>query len=259
MSNATNLPAKQDAVPAMPAYLVGTTVDATVGMEWAKSTDFVFPRLKCLNGGEKMVKEGLANACDMWHTVDKRVYCPRGSTITVYPVKVQREYLHWASRDSGKGLIEKSTDANSSIAKAARKQFEDLVRRGVRVDVNKCDSFSENHAWLFVDAESMEPFVVNLTRGNIAESTTLLSKIAGKQTPMQAFKLRMLTFIKKPRGNQPDYPAFDFKQVGWAEKEVFDKLQKVAENLRSVVIASDKPDSEDAPLPIVSDAADEVK
>lgn len=225
----SNLPAPiPQNLSSVPAFLAGKSSNA--GMEWVKATDLTFPRVLVLQPGSPPVKERKASLGDIWHKNEGRVIAPFGQGgVKVTPIRVQQEFIHWASRDSNKGMLGKSTDPASDIAKRARTQREN-IKKGIRVDQKKEDSYNESHTWLMWDHDNNAPFVISLSKGNIFESTSLLSSLATKQCDMQGVILALDT-KEKTIPQQPSFYAFTFKQVGWCDEPTYTRLKKIADEM----------------------------
>lgn len=246
----------KQSMASLPAHLqVARASGAASGMEWLMPEDLVFSRVKVTQSGDPYAKERgpdnklKANPGDLWHKTKGEVYTPFGQYASVVPIKVQREFLHWAPRkDGAKGPKAKSTDPKSEIARKCAEAAA-KARDGTAVKDDSVETFNESHSWLLWDLDRQEAYIVSFARGNIAESSSCLSDIRTKGIPMQGYIFALEAFDKKAKPPNPNYNAARFRHIGWAPPTVYERLAKVANDMAGKDFASKEPEDDDFAAP----------
>lgn len=264
MSESEMVPFEPKNAAALPEHIKAAMVaGGGAGMEWVTPADLIFARIKVIQSGDKIAKERgpdnkpLASEGDIWHKQNAKVYAPFGGAVRVIPIVCQREFLHWHSRASGKGLAEKSTDPKSEIARACY-MASDAAKAGSGKKDDSIDSYNESHSWLLWDIERSEAYVFSFARGNIAESQALLSMLSMKKIPMQAYVFDLYPFMKTPRPPHPKYPAANLRQVGWSSPATLAHLQKVAEGMRGKDFAAPEDEAPVEPVGTSGTASEDL-
>lgn len=177
----------------VPTFLASLS-DCPTGIEAAKPTDLIFPRLVVMQSNSPAVQEGKFVAGDIVRKDTAQVYIPKGSSGRVVPICFQREFVHWAPRSSGQGVIARSRDEHSEIARRAAAQLDAAVRLKKYVTVDE-ESFVESHSWLL--ANDSELFVVSFSKGSLMESKRLISFISSARVPAYALQFVLQSTLRK--------------------------------------------------------------
>lgn len=166
--------------------------DAGAGMEGAGQDSFAIPFLSVLQKGSPQVDEASGQAIDgakagmLYDNVNNRLFNGKEGVIIV-PCSYRREFLRWASRDSGGGF--KGAFSPEDVAEMRNRgqivEYEGRLyapEADGSVNPNKSDRFNDtrNHYVLVIDAATgaWTEALLSLTSTQIKKSKMLMSALA---------------------------------------------------------------------------------
>ena len=201
------------------------------GLENARMQDFQVARLMLMQALSPLVVDGDAVAGELRESVENQLIAglvgkgkeATGETIEFIPCYHFLEWIHWAPRDSGKGMLARDIDPKGELAQS--------VARGEMVRVGEREVFkvTEYHNFLcLLPSYSMEkPIVLSCSKTQIKKARQLLTMIRyrGPTVPMFATKFT-LTSVKETK-NDNTYWNYEFENDGWASEEQY----KIGEGL----------------------------
>lgn len=167
-------------------------VDAGRGMEGAGQDSFAIPFLSVLQKGSPQVDEASGAAIEgaragmFYENVTGRLYNGKEGVIVI-PCAYKREFLRWASRDSGGGFKGSETPENVATlrSKGAIVEMEGRLyapEPDGSVAPNKSDRYNDtrNHYVMIVDKETgaWTEALLSLTSTQIKKSKMLMSALA---------------------------------------------------------------------------------
>src|SRR3990167_4264402 len=200
------------------------------GLEGTKSSDLIFPRLNVMQSTSVPVQEGKFKAGDIVRQDTNEVFIPVGHEAVLVPIKFQREFLHWASRSSKRGIIERSTDENSPLAKKCAEALAQLFSTRKGVDTINEESYNESHSWLLThksDSGMRELLVISFAKGSIRESKQFISSIHQLQVP--AFSLKFKITAQQRKNPKGIYYVPEPKRLGYVDEADFVEYEKMYE------------------------------
>lgn len=227
----------------VPSFLVGK---GNVGLSQARPEDIIHPRIVATQSNAKLVTNSRGDIPPgvLYHTGRKAVICPARTKIMAIPVTFAKGFIHWASRDSKKGVLGRETDPNGPIAKRAAEQL--LAKRDGKKFTTADETFVESHDWLFYLLDLDDMVVCSYQVGGLSESKRLIGSIAARNLPPCATVMQLSPDIR-------DNPNGAFFVVGTSfadynrDEALFNRLYALAQRFEKGGFKVEEPLDDEAP------------
>lgn len=240
--------AKTNSEAQLPAY-----VEQEEGtLEHARASDYIIPRLLLMQSLSPQVVDGDAKSGELYENVEgamlaKLLDKDTSESLDFIPCYHYLEWFEWAERESGKGIIARSTDAKGVLAQSVARG--EMVQRDGR-ELFKVTEY-HNFVSLIPEYSLSKPIVISCSKTQIKKARHLLTLIRyrGPKVPLYAGKYTV-TGVKE-RKSDFTYWNFEFENAGFGEEgeyEAAKALFKVCKEaygrgaLQSHVDENDEPD-----------------
>lgn len=184
------------------------------GLENVSGGDLIIPRLAIMQSMSPKVEEGEQQKGEVINTLSEEVWIALDDEEEFIPIYHFKEWIEWAPRDSGGGMIDRSTDPGSEVAMAAKRgEKDDLGKRRV----------TEYHNFIVVLRSQgfKYPCILACAKSNHKHGRKLLglAKYRGKY-PLYAGLYTVQANQEQNSAGQKYY-AWKFENAGWVtEKEL---------------------------------------
>lgn len=224
----------------LPAYLaadVHTGDEVTPGFENVGASGLQLPMLIIAQPLTPTVVAGKIKAGDIIRQSDKeKVEVPVGKAFSFSIVYHYKEWLEWADRNSGLGILNRSKNPLGDLAKrSARamamrggpKEERQIGDKKVKVDV------FEYHVFFVVGEGDKEIMAIPLSRTGYKKGNALIN-MARKRIgcPIWMGKYEARTVLEQK--NNFSWFNWEFKTDGWASQEEKDFLKGAYENCKAM-------------------------
>jgi hypothetical protein len=203
------------------------------GSEEVTAKDMILPRVDVLQALSPQIKksdpayiEG-AEQGQIFNTVTGRIY---GPSIMFIPVMFRKEFVLWKLRKAGGGFIGAFKDlpeANTVLASMPNPADFEVVE-------------SHQHFCLILDPDGIEEAVFSMTKSKLKTSRALntLIQIAGVDRFAKAYRI----YAVEESGDKGDYWGFKVHQVGFVNKELYERARGLYELIKAGAADVDRSD-----------------
>lgn len=224
-----------------PSYIT----DGAAGFENQQQGDLVFPRAVLMQALSPAVADKNAEAGQIVNSVTNDVFAEPGQKRAVVPVMFWHEWIEWGDRDAGGGMIDRSQDPESDLAKRC-KAGEKIERNGREVPaITEYLVFLMQPVDTEIPCDATQMFCVCLAKTNYKHGRKLLTlaRMRGNK-PLFAGVYNIYSIEEKNAKGQRYY-VFNFTNAGWAPEAVFNSLSAEYEKLKEVVVMASAPAAEE--------------
>ena len=206
--------------PDAPAYIK----PSGEGLENAGDEGLMLPMLKIAQPlTETVVSQQLRPGDVFLHVSPTEALFNAGQEVNVIPFFHFKQWIEWAPRDEGGGMIARSIDpAGELAARSARGET-----RGEGDDAEL--AVTEYHVFFVVfEGNLTEPVALPMARTQHKKGRLLLSLALrrGPRFPLYAGKYSLSTFLDHNKTGQQFY-NYEVKNAGWASKEEYEACEKL--------------------------------
>lgn len=207
-----------------PSYITVAENGEGAGLEDVRAQDILVARTKLLQGLSPEVDEGTNTAGQILDSITKEVLADREETLRFIPVFHYLQWIEWADREDGGGILNQSVDPKGDLAMS-------VARKETRVNSKGKTVFrvTEYHNFLVLFPEiSMKfPRVIACAKTNHRQGRQLLALCRMREgCPIYSGAYTLAS--KKAENRDGDkYYTFGFENAGWASENEF-KVTEVA-------------------------------
>jgi len=193
----------------MPKYIE----QSDEGLDHLGSEDLFIPRLTIMQALSPGVQDESYTSGQAVNLLTEEVWLEKDKPKEFIPLFHYKEWIKWASRESGQGMLDRSMDPNSPLALSAR-----------RMEKNENGDFiaTEYHNFIAIFREYgfNMPCIIPCARSNHKHGRKLLglAKYRGR-APLYA-GLYTIQVVQETNSNNQSYYVWKFANAGWInEKE----------------------------------------
>jgi len=201
------------------------------GLEEVTSNDLIVPRLKLMQALSPEVQEELFKSGDIVNSLTGKMWAKRGDLLHFIPIKHYKEWIQWAPREEGGGIVARSNDPKSELA---------------RLSHDRDSEVHEYHNFIVItrDHGPKKPVLISCKGTNHKKARALLglAKYRGNY-PLYAGLYTVEAQVETNKSGQ-SYYVFQFENAGWVESDEFETAKEIFVTLGTADVKIDDPDDE---------------
>ncbi len=197
----------------LPAYV---DVSAADGLENAGDAGLQLPLLLLAQPLTPQVVDGKLKPGDVVLNSDaETALIHAGGSLNFVPFYHFNEWIQWAPRETGEGILARSKDPRGELAKLAARQLQDL--REKREGNSDEPRVTKYHVFFVLLDGQLAPVAITMSRTKFKKGQQLLALALrrGPKIPLYAGKYQLTSVLEKNKKGQ-SYFNYDFKANGWA-------------------------------------------
>lgn len=238
----------------LPDYIIQANETVAPGFENAANESLSLPLLFLAQPLTPAVLAGKMKGGDVFLNSDpETALFGMGQAASFIPFFHYREWIEWASRESGQGMLDRTKDPNSDLAKRAVQEMRERKRRDPNAPKDPTrTSVVEYHVFFIVFEGEKDPVALPLAKTKHKKGKLLfaLARKRGVGVPLFGGKYLMEPILdKNKRGDQ--YFNFDFKPDGWPSKEEYTTCKQsyefIREQYKSLMLTYEAPADAEEP------------
>lgn len=233
----------------LPAHVAAEVREdgSQAGLENMDARDLIIPRLMLMQGQSPQVQEGMARLGQVFASTTNEQVLDVDETCEFIPVYHYKEWIEWADRESGEGILDRSVDPDGELAMASARSERRTTSEGKEVfRVTEYHNFIVVLPHLGLD----RLLVISCARSNHKHGRALLAMARYRAgAPLFAGKYRLGARLEQNRRGQK-YMVFSFENAGWADEEQFAAVKAHYTSIRAAwqkrLLTADHGDGSDA-------------
>ena len=188
------------------------------GLENMTGEDLIIPRLVIMQAMSPAVEEGEHQKGEVINSLTDEVWIGIDEVEPFIPIYHFKEWIQWAPRDSGGGIVDRSMDPSSELAMSAKRGEKD--EEGNRL-------VTEYHNFISVLRSQgfKKPCIIACAKSNHKHGRKLLglAKYRGNY-PLYA-GLYDMAAVKEENKQGQKYFAWKFENAGWVDEEELEEAK----------------------------------
>lgn len=220
----------------LPSHIEVTDEGVADGLENSAGDALQLPLVFLSQAQSPQVMEGHMPAGSVYLSSDPnaKLFGP-GEKVNFIPFFHFKEWIEWAPRETGEGMISRSKNPKGELARAWQTQWARRRAKNRGEDVPKADShIDEYHVFfLFFEDNYDEPVALPMSRTKHKKGRLLISLALrrGRGVPLYAGMYAMSSYMDKNKKDQRYY-NFDFEPAGWTAKLAYEIGKKAYQQAR---------------------------
>jgi len=219
----TKMKKKQNKEELAPKYIK----EGEEGLENVTGKDLVIPRLVIMQALTPSVEEGNNEKGQVLNSLTQEVWLEPDEEAEFIPIYHMKEWIQWASRDSGQGILDRSSDPNSELAM--------MSARGEKNDEGKF-IVTEYHNFICVFRSQgfSKPVILPCCRSNHKHGRKLLGLAKYRGTYPLYAGLYTLSPVKETNKQSQSYYAWSIENAGWVGEDELAEAEKMYQVISSM-------------------------
>jgi len=177
-----------------------------------------------LQGLSPQVTEQDYRAGQIIQSLTQEIWVDRDSVGLFTPVFHYPEWIEWADRETGEGIIQRSLDPKSDLAQMAMRGEKRATQSGLQTFV-----VTEYHNFvaLFPAISIQQPVIISCAKTNHKKGRQLLALATYREgVPLFAGEYSISAITEKNKAGQ-SYFVYQFMNHGWATQQVYEEAAKL--------------------------------